>query len=115
MNCRKCGTPIKEGYDFCRKCATPVEEIGDIVLSKPEDMTKTNHLNKDKFKNIKINLINNKSKEENKNMPLENKDLINNNQNDRSGAERANLVSLIFIILSIIAFFAIVLIIMTNL
>lgn len=110
MNCRKCGTEIKEGYTFCRKCSTPIEDIGDVVI--PDIKPTINNTNK--VKNIGLNFFN-KKENNNGNEFIENKDRILKDQNNMSKAIVDTKISLIAIILGIIIFFIIVIKVASNL
>ena len=111
MLCRKCGSEIKEGYDFCRKCSTPVEDIGDIVI--PNIPTYTNskselNIGFDKLKNISSNLLGKKRNNNIDDLNIENKDRITKDLNNKSKAIVDTKITVIGIIIGIIIFFVIV-------
>ena len=111
MLCRKCGSEIKEGYDFCRKCSTPIEDIGDIVvpdISTYNTQKKELNISFDKLKDISSNLLGKKNDNEVDILNLENKERITKDLNDKSKATVDTTISVIGIIIGIIIFFIIV-------
>ena len=107
MNCRKCGTLIKEGEYFCRKCATPVETIDTNVKLVKQ---KTNFINMNKLNDVekKIKLMFEPKYKEQPFVPgkLSNKELIYKDANNRKQATIENITSaaLIILILLIVIF-----------
>ena len=112
MNCRKCGAPIKDGYDFCRKCATPVEDIENKNVEENNINENTFNINQTIIEEKNINLINENPYN---GVQIENKDLVNRNQMDIEGAKRSNLISLIGIIIGLIIFIGVIVLIVKNL
>ena len=111
MNCRKCGTLIKEGYTFCRKCATPVEEIENNI-EDTNVIHNTDNINVNKIEENNINLV---AENSYNGIQIENKDLVNRNQMDIEGAKKSNLISLIGIIIGLIIFVLVIILIVKNL
>ena len=91
MQCRKCNEEIKAGYTFCRRCATS-------IYVDDEQLVPTNYVNKNKITELKSKVY---TKSEYKPLEVNNKDLMNKNQNDRKLATLKNIGSLALILLVI--------------
>ena len=96
MQCRKCKEEIPAGYTFCRRCATSIYVDDEQVT--------TNYVNKSKINELRKTTYSNNNYEP---IVVNNKDLMDKDQNDR---KKATLVNIGGLILLLIVLFLIVLI-----
>lgn len=84
MQCGKCNEEIPAGYTFCRKCATSIYVDDEPVVN--------NYVNKSNISST--NVENNNYKP----LDIDNKELMNKDQNDRKKATLLNFGSLAIVI-----------------
>ncbi len=110
MECKKCGAQLMSDDTFCKKCATSIYDVNDI-----DEQINNSSNNRNEILNINtlssIIKINPQKKykvtNQNQNVQINNKDLINKDQNDMVKASVVNiggtiLILVVFIIIVIV-------------
>lgn len=111
MKCKTCGAIIHEGDTFCRTCATPVEKDNYINTTNNqatfnfepvEKVVSEVQKNKTTKEEPKFTLPKNFQKPDKPQKPVDNKDFIDRDANNRTRATIINIGELVLLIIVLI-------------